>query len=388
MLRTFAFVQQPFRMKNVLLAGALLWLLVATDLFAQTGPQKPAAKYPPVSLPGTELRKLPSKIVGDEFHLMVHFPEGYDTAKTAFPVLYVLDGDNDFPYAIEVLGLLKGECGIREPLLVGIGYGAPIGSPGNERIRDFSPTANKDMPGTGGGPKLLQFLEQEVFPLVESNYKVTRHRSLYGYSFGGLFCTYALFEKPELFKQILIGSPSLWYDDRRALRLEAAYAQKHQDLPLKVFLEVGSLEGEGQIAPTQMLGQSLRSRRYPNLQLESLVLDSVGHLTGKSLAMFKAFEWAYCKQRVVARVAPQVFEPYAGTYVLGGRDTLVVAAREGKLFATPGRGTALELLPESETEYFIREDRNVSFSFRPNSNGPARLLITQGGRTTEGKKIK
>ena len=137
-----------------------------------------------------------------------------------------------------------------------------------------------------------------------------------------------------------------------------------------------------------MLGQSLRSRRYPNLQLESLVLDSVGHLTGKSLAMFKAFEWAYCKQRVVALVAPQVFEPYAGTYVLGGRDTLVVAAREGKLFATPGRGTALELLPESETEYFIREDRNVSFSFRPNSNGPARLLITQGGRTTEGKKIK
>jgi hypothetical protein len=211
---------------------------------------------------------------------------------------------------------------------------------------------------------------------------------LYGYSFGGLFCAYALFGKPELFKQILIGSPSLWYDDRKVLGMEAAYAQQHQDLPLKVFLEVGSLEGEGQIAPNQLLGQSLRSRRYPSLQLESVVLDSAGHLTGKSPAMFKAFEWAYCKQRVTARVDPRVFEPYAGTYVLGGKDTLVIATRAGKLFATPGRGTAIELLPESATEYFIREDRNVSISFRPNSNGPVRLFVTQGGKTTEGKKIK
>ncbi len=377
-------------MKNALLAGALLWLLGGPGLFAQPAPATPVPpKYPPVTLAGTELRKLPSRIVGDEFHLMVHFPEGYDTAKTAFPVLYVLDGDNDFPYAIEVLGLLKGECGIREPLLVGIGYGATIGSPGNERIRDFSPTANKDMPGTGGGPEFLQFLEQEVFPLIESNYKVTRHRSLYGYSFGGLFCAYALFQKPELFKQILIGSPSLWFDDRKILRMEAAYAQKHQDLPLKVFLEAGSLEGEGQVGPTQSLAQSLRSRGYPNLQLKSLVIDSVGHLTGKPVAMFKAFEWAYCKQRVVARVDPKVFEPYAGTYVLGGRDTLVVAAREGKLFATPGRQPAIELLPESETEFFIREDRNVSVSFRREpGGGNVQLVMNQGGRAVEAKKVK
>ncbi|MBD0258716.1 MAG: alpha/beta hydrolase [Cytophagales bacterium] len=134
----------------------------------------------------TELRKLPSKIVGDEFHLMMHFPAGYETAPTAFPVLYVLDGDNDFPYAMEVLGLLKGECGIREPLLVGIGYGAMIGSPGNERFRDYSPSSQPGAPGSGG-PRFLQFLEQELFPLIESSYKVSGHRSLYGYSFGGLF---------------------------------------------------------------------------------------------------------------------------------------------------------------------------------------------------------
>ncbi|HEX8529853.1 MAG TPA: alpha/beta hydrolase-fold protein, partial [Cytophagales bacterium] len=229
-------------MRNVFLTGAVLWLLGATSLLAQTTTTPSASKYPPVSLAGTELRKLPSKIVGDEFHVLVSFPEGYDTAKTAFPVLYVLDGDNDFPYAMEVLGLLKGECGIREPLLVGIGYGAKIGSPGNERFRDYSPTAMKNAPGSGGGPNFLQFLEQELFPMIESNYKVNQHRSLYGYSFGGLFCAYALFEKPGLFKQILMGSAALGYENRILFEREAAYAQAHQDLPLKVFLEVGAAE--------------------------------------------------------------------------------------------------------------------------------------------------
>ena len=120
-----------------------------------------------------------------------------------------------------------------------------------------------------------------------------------------------------------------------------------------------------------------------------MVINSIGHLTGKPLVMFKAFEWAYCKSRVVARVDPKVFELYAGTYVPGGRDTLVIATREGTLFATPGRGPALELLPESETEYFIREDRNVSVSFRQNAGGgPVRLFVNQRGQPVEAKKIK
>jgi predicted alpha/beta superfamily hydrolase len=376
-------------MKNVLLAGAVLWLLGATGLFAQTGPKPSASKYPPVSLAGTELRKLQSKIVGDEFHLLVSFPEGYDTAKTAFPVMYVLDGDNDFPYAMEVLGLLKGECGIREPLLVGIGYGAKIGSPGNERFRDYSPTAMKNAPGSGGGPKFLQFLEQELFPMIESNYKVTKDRSLYGYSFGGLFCAYALFEKPELFRQILMGSPALGYGNRAIFRRETAYAQAHQDLPLKVFLQVGAAEQKEHVAATQDMARLLGSRGYPNLQLKSVLLDSAGHLTGKPMAMFKAFEWAYCKSRVVTQVNPKVFEPYAGTYVLGGRDTVVIAAREGKLFATPAGQPPMELLPESETEYFIRESRTTSISFRRDAGGgPVRLFISQGGQPVEAKKIK
>jgi len=376
-------------MKNAFFAGVVLFLAAMPGLLAQPAAKKPTPRYPPVSLPGTELRKLHAKGIGADYHLMVHFPEGYDTARTAFPVVYVLDGDNDFPYAIEVLGLLKGECGIREPLLVGIGYGAGIGSPGNGRLRDYSPTAVKDIPGSGGAPKFLQFLEGEVFPMIESNYKVTGHRSLYGYSFGGLFCAYALFQKPGLFKQILIGSPSLWYDDRKILQMESAYAQQHQDLPVKVFMEVGSLEGEGQIAPNLDLVRTLRSRRYPNLQLESRVIDSVGHLTGKSLAMFKAFEWAYCKRRVAVPVPPSVFEPYAGTYVLGGKDTLVIAGREGKLFLTPGRGPAIELVPESETEYFIRENGGVSFSFRRDGPGGAvRLSVSQQGQTVTAKKIR
>ncbi len=272
---------------------------------------------------------------------------------------------------------------------MGIGYGAKIGSPGNERFRDYSPSAMKNVPGSGGGPKFLQFLEQELFPTIESNYKVTKHRSLYGYSFGGLFCAYALFEKPELFQQILMGSAALGYENRAIFEREATYAQAHKDLPLKVFLEVGAAEQKEHVAATQDMARLLATRGYPNLQLKSVLFDSAGHVTGKPMAMFKAFEWAYCKNRVVAQVNPKVFEPYAGTYLLSGGDTVVIATREGKLFAAPGRQPAIELLPESETQFFIREDRNVSVTFRKDpGGGNVQLILNQGGRTVEAKKVK
>jgi hypothetical protein len=49
----------------------------------------------------------------------------------------------------------------------------------------------------------------------------------------------------------------------------------------------------------------------------------------------------------------------------------------------------LELRPESETEFFIREDRNVSVAFRRDpGGGNVQLVLNQGGRTVEAKKVK
>ncbi len=258
-----------------------------------------AQTNPPVTLPGTEVRTLRSNILnGETYELLVHFPAHYDARKT-YDVLFVLDGLDGFPMAISCLGILHGECdkNYSEPLLIGISDRTMIGKPGNKRDRDFTPTAFKThwgSSGGGGGPKFMQFIEQEVIPFVEKTYPVTHNRAIYGYSYGGLFTSYALTTKPELFKTIMIGSPSLFADDAVVLRrFELDYARTHKDLPVAVWLSVGEKD-ENLVDDTKKLADVLKSRKYPSLQLRNDVIPGVNHLTGIQPTMLQAFKWAYC----------------------------------------------------------------------------------------------
>lgn len=253
-----------------------------------------AQKIEPVTIPNSEHRLMHSKVAGHDYDIYIHFPAGYDTATRKFPVLYVVDGDNDFSPSLEYLGLMMAEYHIREPILVAIGDGGPIGTPGNKRNRDFTPTATKGMPESGGAPVFLGFIEKELIPLIDSKYKADpADRTLYGYSMGGLFGTYVLFTKPTLFKNILIGSPALGYNNGQIFDIEKEYAATHRELPVHVFIEVGELETPGQKVPNKKLVELLNDRQYKNLDLHTTVIDKVTHLTGKPVTMVKALGWAY-----------------------------------------------------------------------------------------------
>ena len=247
-----------------------------------------------VTIPNSEHIPMHSKVAGNDYDVYIHFPAGYDTAQTKYPVLYVVDGDNDFSPALEYLGLMMAEYHIPEPILVAIGDGGLIGTPGNKRNRDFTPTLVNGAPGTGGAPVFLGFIEKELIPFIDAHYKADpKNRTLYGYSMGGLFATYTLFTKPELFKNILIGSPALGYNNGSVFDTEKEYAATHKELPVHVFIEVGELETPGQKVPNKKLVDLLNERQYKNIDLHTVIIDGVTHLTGKPVTMVKALGWAY-----------------------------------------------------------------------------------------------
>ena len=278
---------------NSLVRRAGLALVGLIGLLASTQFAR-AQSATPVTIPNSEHRVIQSKVAGHPYDVYVHLPAGYAAATIKYPVLYVVDGDNDFAPTLEYLGLLMAEYHIPEPLVVAIGDGGAIGTPGNKRNRDFTPTATAAMPESGGAPAFLGFIEQELMPLIESTYKADpKQRSYYGYSMGGLFGTYILFKKPTLFQNILLGSPALGYDGGSIFNLETAYHAAHTDLPVHVFLEVGALEPPSQREPYQRLVQLLQTRRYQGLDLHSVVIDRATHLTGKPDTMLKALGWAY-----------------------------------------------------------------------------------------------
>jgi predicted alpha/beta superfamily hydrolase len=253
-----------------------------------------AQQAKPVTIPNSEHRQMHSKLAGNDYDIYIHYPAGYDTAKRKFPVLYVVDGDNDFSPSLEYLGLLMAEYHIPEPILVAIGDGGLIGTPGNKRNRDFTPVAVPNAAESGGAPVFLDFIEKELIPSVDAGLKADpANRTLYGYSMGGLFATYTLFTKPTLFKNILIGSPALGYANGAVYETEKQYAAKHKSLPVNVFMEVGALETSGQVEPNKQLAALLDNRHYENLVFKHIIIDDVTHLSGKPVTMLKALAWAY-----------------------------------------------------------------------------------------------
>jgi predicted alpha/beta superfamily hydrolase len=67
----------------------------------------------------------------------------------------------------------------------------------------------------------LQFLIQDVKPLIERQFDIDRKRQvLLGHSLGGLFVLHVLFTHPDDFQTYVASSPSIWWNDRSILAEE------------------------------------------------------------------------------------------------------------------------------------------------------------------------
>jgi len=134
----------------------------------------------------------------------------------------------------------------------------------------------------------LDFLKKELFPFIESNYRIDKNkRMLSGYSLGGLFGLYALFHDPDLFSKYFIGSPSISYQDGISYKYESNYADNNSDLRAEVFMSVGGKEEAYGLEIKKMEGL-LRSRNYDNLRLKTVVFENENHISCYPAAMSRS----------------------------------------------------------------------------------------------------
>jgi tetratricopeptide (TPR) repeat protein len=106
------------------------------------------------------------------------------------------------------------------------------------RTRDLTPTVI-DRYESGGGDTFLDFLQNEVMPLVEKEYRTQPYKIFAGHSLGGLFVTYAFAARPEMFNAYIAASPALYFDKSLVVkRAETALAQK-KDWNKVMYFAVG-----------------------------------------------------------------------------------------------------------------------------------------------------
>lgn len=191
-----------------------------------------------------------SKELKEKRTLNIYLPEGYTKTDTIhYPVVYLLDGSADEDF-IHVAGLYQFSSFewvnlVPKSIIVGI---ATV-----DRKRDFTypTTITEDKikyPTTGHSDVFIAFLEKELQPFVEKNYKVNTEKTIIGQSLGGLLATEVLLKKPFLFNTYIIISPSLWWDNGSLLNQHSSLLEDTYSKKTAIYIGVGK---EG-LAPSKI----------------------------------------------------------------------------------------------------------------------------------------
>jgi len=266
--------------------------------------QTDSMTYTAVTLPQTEVRYLRSSIIGEEIKIFVSLPENYRlTDTTYYPVLYLTDANLMFAATDQIIRMMQIGRELPQLILVGLGYRTDnLSTVFKLRSGDLTPTPIPDPQKlgwpTGGAPRFIRFMSEELFPFITKNYRVSGDAGYAGFSYGGLFGLYALFHQPEMFKRYIIGSPSIWFDSLVTFKYEAEYAAGHSDLPARVFISIGGLEPRAYTETAtktnvMQLQDLLQSRHYPSLQVQTVVFEAETHLSGVAPAISRGLREIY-----------------------------------------------------------------------------------------------
>jgi predicted alpha/beta superfamily hydrolase len=172
-----------------------------------------------------------------------------------------MDGDYLFDAAAEAARALRAEGRIGPAAVVGVGYGAGFGSPGNFRGRDYTPTASPEEPASGGAGRFVDYLASTLWPELARRHRLREdRRAIAGHSLGSLAVLHALFQPRPFFSRALASAPSLWWDNRSFLGLAAALRDRQQELRAMT----GDLDLlERQLAARPFDGLEVTSVRFP-----------------------------------------------------------------------------------------------------------------------------
>ena len=183
-----------------------------------------------------------SRINGQKYRIMVATPFKPDP-ELAYPIFYVLDGNQYFGTATEALTRQSMLRNVAPAIVVGIGY--PTDDPQEVfRLRafDLTPSASadpKDAGKFGGGDAFARVLEEEIKPFVMARYRIDPARQIiWGQSYAGLTVLRLLFKSPSTFSTYILSSPSIWYNNREVLADEEAFSKRARagELQLKVLV--------------------------------------------------------------------------------------------------------------------------------------------------------
>lgn len=243
--------------------------------------------------------------LGRKRTVRVYLPSNYPNSEKRYPVLYMHDGHNLFTVETSAYGgiwnvhqtLEEIESRTKQSVIV-VGIDCdPV-----NRLSEYSPWKvgflrfllphGQDRHQGGEGDQYLNWLVNDLMPMIDAKYRTNSVNYMAGSSMGGLISLYAGVSHPGVFKTVGCFSSAFWFSRRKLM----AYLNAHPNPELSVYLDLGTKESKNPILNRLYLKNStdvfrlLRKQGYAETKF---IIEKGANHSEKSWARrFPAFvEW-------------------------------------------------------------------------------------------------
>jgi hypothetical protein len=219
-------------------------------------------------------------------------------------VLYKLDGDNQIERYDNSIDVLHSLDAIPDIIVVAIPNGRGL------RNRDLTPASLHQDSGPDGktgtgemgrGDRFLDFIERELIPHIDKQYRTAPQRIFAGHSRGGLLVLQSLLSKPELFQARFMFSAPLMRDEQRLIVDAQRFFAEHSEHRSFLYCNWGELETEGMSQSYAAMKRLLLSKAPRGLRWTIERARAADHQLTPIVALPSALDDCFASDRRNAR---------------------------------------------------------------------------------------
>jgi len=222
---------------------------------------------------GAEIRigtnyKINSKVLGQVREIQIYLPDSYTSSDEKYPVLYILDGQWYFSSGVAIQKSLRNPDAIPEMIVVGIKNSNPL------RRTLFSSDSDT----------FTSFLKNEVISFVDSNYRTTKERVIFGWEAAAYYISEIILKEKDLFSGAIITNGG--YASEEIVKEFSA------DKEIYLYM-ANSRKDIFHISNSEAFNDILKQNNPKNLQWKYELFKDEFHETLPHLAIYKGIRYYY-----------------------------------------------------------------------------------------------
>lgn len=283
-------------MKTKLMLTVITFFVTLHCLTAQVDKIAQITEQYPVKYKGSvDERYLISSEVNSTFKLNIYLPISYNESEDIYPIMILTDACLGSGIAQTTFDLLTWKKTIPEVIVIGIDYPyTDMTQLQRYRFRDMMPTHVEGYEPSGEADKFINFIEKELFPYIQNNYRVdTTDRAFYGHSAGGNLGSHILLEKPYLFNRYVIGSPAYYWDDNEIIKRIQGMDKVGGKSEIVIYSYMGGNEGDGMLNNWNTFNNLLKEKISSQIHFRDQIYKDEGHYSVYLSAFSTAIKFIY-----------------------------------------------------------------------------------------------